>query len=63
MHAAKHRGPTGRRRTLERTASSHPPAPTPERKRRGYWKVTGKERVLLAVFFSPGTGSTVAVTV
>ena len=31
--------------------------------RRVYWKVTGKDSVLLAVFFSPGTGWTVAVTV
>ena len=30
---------------------------------RGYWKVTGKVCVLLAAFFSPGTGCTVAVTV
>jgi hypothetical protein len=28
-----------------------------------YWNVTGKDRVLFAVFFSPGTGATVAVTV
>ena len=29
----------------------------------GYWNVTGKDSVLLELFFSPGTGCTVAVTV
>jgi hypothetical protein len=33
------------------------------RRRVGYWNVTGKVSVLLAVFFSPSTGCTVAVTV
>ena len=31
--------------------------------RPGYWNVTGNVCVLLAAFFSPGTGSIVAVTV
>ena len=48
--------------------SAAPPAPTPSARDRPsppppYWNVTGNDWVLLATFFSPGTGTTVAVTV
>jgi hypothetical protein len=44
-----------------RARARAPAAPRPTR--RPYWNVTGKVSVLFELFFSPGTGATVAVTV